>query len=124
MAGEVNRSPQGNSVVSLCLVPFSVTLAAERRLCSPCRPEMCFLPGGMQLDHKRPLHTAPAVYVGPGESHVMSNPSAGTAMGSGHMERSAIPIDAEALCLVHVAVTLTVSSLGSLTSLGLDVLEK
>lgn len=43
---------------------------------------------------------------------------------SGHTERSAISIYAEALCLVHVAVTLTVSSLGSLTSIGLDVLEK
>lgn len=83
---------------------------------------MSFLPVGMQLDHKRPLHTASVIHVGPGKSHVMRDPSVGTTVGSGHMERHAIWIYTEAQGLVHSAVTLTVTLAGSLTSLGLDVL--
>lgn len=84
--------------------------------------EMNFLPVGMQLDPKRPLHTAPVIHVGPGEPHVMRNPSSGTVAGSGLMGRSTIRIYAEAQCLVHFAVTLAVTLVGSLTSLGLHAL--
>lgn len=62
----------GTGVVRLCLSPLSTASAAHRRLGSPVIKKRALYLLGIQLDHKRALHTTPVICVGPEKKNLTS----------------------------------------------------